>query len=422
MRFSTLDQWLEWQSTLHPSEIELGLERVARVWARCHQGRFGPLVISVAGTNGKGSSVAFLEAILVAAGYRVGSYTSPHLLRYNERIRLDCEMVEDTTLCNAFERVDQARDDIALTYFEFGTLAALQIFVDAQPDVVLLEVGLGGRLDAVNIIDADLALITGIAIDHSDWLGDTLEQIAFEKAGIMRAGRPVVFSGQPLPEAIESNAKQLDAPLYVATRDFKYRTNNEGWQWQGGGSQRPALPLPRMRGAFQLANASGVLMALALLREQLPVDQQAVRTGLQQAVLPGRFQLLSGEPLTILDVAHNPQAAAALAANLQQIFCPGRRLALFSMLADKDITGVVKLVAPLVDHWYLTELQQPRAATIEALQEALLSAGVASEQISIEVDPERAPGVLRQAAGDQDQLLVFGSFHLAELALKRLDD
>ncbi|MGB5568249.1 MAG: Mur ligase family protein, partial [Sedimenticolaceae bacterium] len=277
MRFDSLAGWLDWQAGLNPRTIDLGLDRVRLVWQRLGSPTLDAAVITIAGTNGKGSSVAFAESILQAAGYRTGCYTSPHLLRYNERIRVDQEPVGDAAICAAFERIDQVRADLPLTYFEFGTLAALLIFAQAGLDAIVLEVGLGGRLDAVNLIDPDVALITGIGLDHQDWLGSDLESIGSEKAGIMRAGRPAVYSARTPPDSIRTRASAIGARLLVAGEDFKILRRAEGWDLLIGDTARHALPIPGMRGRVQIDNAGGVLVALECLSGQLPVDQRAVR-------------------------------------------------------------------------------------------------------------------------------------------------
>ena len=421
MRFRTLDQWLDWQRGLHPREIELGLERVGRVWRRmCPAGLPGP-VISVAGTNGKGSSVALLEAILGAAGYRTGCYTSPHLVRYNERIRLNGEPVDDDRLCHAFDRVDRARDGIPLTYFEFGTLAALAIFADAAPEAVILEVGLGGRLDAVNVVDADAALITPINLDHTAWLGDTVEQIAREKAGIMRPARPAVCTSARPPRSLLDHAREHGVPLDLAGRDFGWQPEPDGWSWWGGGARRRALPLPALRGRCQLDNAAAVLMLLARLKQRLPVDQQAVRNGLQGVRLPGRFQVLPGEPVIVLDVAHNAGAAVVLADNLRQMAHPGRTLAVFGMLADKDAGAVARALEGVIDHWLVTGLDQAdRGQDADSVARQLLDAGVPPLRVDRFATPDQALAAARERALPGDRLLIFGSFLLVGELLDQL--
>ena len=419
MRFATLEQWLDWQSLLHPREIELGLERVGSAWRRIHQGPFPARVITVGGTNGKGSCIAFLDAILRAAGFRTGCYTSPHLWKYNERIRVNGEMQSDQRICQAFERIDRVRQGTALTYFEFGTLAALELFLEHRPDVIILEVGLGGRMDAVNIIDPDLALITTVDIDHTEWLGRSREKIAREKAGIMRSGVPAVFGGVDPPKSLLAHAEKLRAPLYLAGRDFHHRRLDRGWEWWCQRERRGALPIPYLRGAFQLDNASAALMALSLLREALPVDQGAVRIGLQQASVDGRFQVIGGTPMVILDVAHNPQAARALAGNLGAMSCSGRTLAVFGMLSDKDVEGVVQVMSPLIDNWFAAGLDGGRGLPADELVSRLIQAGVDRSIVSGYANPLAALGAARAEAREQDRILVFGSFHTVGAVLEQ---
>ncbi|MEE9358696.1 bifunctional tetrahydrofolate synthase/dihydrofolate synthase [Candidatus Vondammii sp. HM_W22] len=420
MGSKSLQEWLDWQSGLHPREIELGLERIKTVWKRLHPGPLSCNIITVAGTNGKGSCVAFLDAMLRAGGYRTGCYTSPHLIRYNERIRIDGEEATDDRLCQAFERIDQARENSTLTYFEFGTLAALEIFARDELDVAILEVGLGGRLDAVNIIDPDVALITTVDIDHTDWLGDTRDQIGLEKAGIMRPGCPVVFGGSQVPDSVVLHAGDVAATLFVPGSDFSYQTDGQSWHWQGREHHRYSLPMPYLRGRFQLQNASAVLMALECLDQQLPLSQQAIRTGLQSVLLPGRFQVIGQAPMTILDVAHNPEAARALANNLKDMFCSGSTRAIFSMLADKDVEQVARIIAPFVDHWYITELKGERVASCEMLSQSIEAAGVPAGEITRYVTLTAALAAAKSEAEESDRLLVFGSFYMVGEVLQFL--
>lgn len=410
MRFSSLEAWLAWQATASPKEIVLGLERIGRVWQRLGRPALGAPVITVAGTNGKGSSVAFAEAILQAAGYRTGCYTSPHLLRYNERIRVDRTDADDDAICIAFERIDQARGDIPLTYFEFGTLAALLIFADAGLDVVILEVGLGGRLDAVNLIDPDVALITSIGLDHQDWLGNDLEAIGAEKAAIMRPNRPAVFSGRQMPASIRNHARATGAPLAVAGEDYRIVRRPEGWDLIGEIAERRALPLPGMRGATQLDNAAGTLVALDCLSTRLPLDQRAVRAGLLAARVPGRFDVRPGTPTWVLDVAHNPQAAAALDDMLGDLFTPGRKIAVLGMLADKDAAGVAAALARRFDSWYLIDLSgHPRGRTADQLAEAVRPA-LDSVPVITGGWIDETLGQIAADSKPDDLVVVFGSF------------
>ncbi len=410
MRFQTLEQWLHWQETLHPKEIELGLERVRAVWQRLHPEPFTPRVITVGGTNGKGSCVAFLDAILRVAGYRTGCYTSPHLLRYNERIRLDGAEAADERICSAFERVEQARQDISLTYFEFGTLAALTLFSEEQLDVVVLEVGLGGRLDAVNIIEPDGALITSIGLEHTDWLGETRGAIALEKAGILRPGKPAVIGDSDPPHSLRAFVQEGGIPARFFGEDFGIEQTASGWRWWGGESRMEALPFPALAGEHQLQNAASVLTVLDSLRELLPVGEEAIRSGLETAHIPGRFQRIHGELETILDVAHNPDAATTLAENLAHTPCSGRTLALFSALSDKDIPGMVERIGGQIDHWYLTPLEGARAASAEELMDGLREGGVAASQFTHYPSLTEAWQVVRASATPADRVVVFGSF------------
>lgn len=416
MRFDSLQAWLDWQETLHPRKIELGLARVAGVYRCLHDAAPPFCVITVAGTNGKGSSAAMLAAILRAAGYRTGLYSSPHLLRYNERIRIDAEPVTDAMICRAFERVDAARGEVTLTYFEFGTLAALDIFMGAGLDVAVLEVGMGGRLDAVNIVDPDVALITAIGMDHCDWLGSDRESIAREKAGIMRPGRPVVCSDPDVPRALEDLAASEGAALYRLGREFDFRVAGGEWSWWSDAQRYGPLPHPALRGAHQLQNASGVLMVLQLLAARVPVPRAALRAGLLGVQLAGRLEVVAGEVTRVLDVAHNPDGAAALAAALAEWPLPGKTRAVAGVLADKDIPGLFAPMYAQVDAWYLADLDVARAATAQQLAATLatLDADGAGAPLRCFADPVAA---LRAAEADSepgDRIVVFGSFHTVE--------
>lgn len=419
MHFSTLDQWLGWLETLNPAKIELGLDRIRTVWDRLRRGAPPFNVITVAGTNGKGSCVAMLACMLQVGGYRVGAYSSPHLLRYTERIRLQGEEVREDVLCKAFARVEQARGDVPLTYFEFGTLAAFSVYLQAGLDVAVLEVGLGGRLDAVNVLDPDVALISSVGIDHVDWLGPDRETIGREKAGIFRAGRPAVYGEPDMPASVGAHAEQIGAQLYLAGRDFRAERAPGAWNWRGPQRSRSALPDPALRGEVQIQNASACLMVLDLLSERLPLNQDAVRRGLQEVSLPGRFQVVRGEVDCILDVAHNPHGVEVLAANLRSLATQGRLLAVWGMLETKDAAGVAARLAPLVGQWYLAGLEQessrglsgPRLA--EALRQAIPAA---SPKVFDRVC--MAVAQARQDARPGDRILVFGSFYTVAAALR----
>lgn len=421
MRFDTLSAWLSWMSRPGPRAIDLGLERVGEVWRRLGPPVPAAPVLTVAGTNGKGSSVAFAEAILQGAGYRTGCYTSPHLLHYNERIRIDGEPADDSEICAAFDRIDRARGDIHLTYFEFGTLAALCLFADARLDALVLEVGLGGRLDAVNLIDPDVALITAIGLDHQDWLGPDLESIGREKAGIMRPGRLAVFSGRAMPHSIADQARLLGARLLVAGIDYRVERRDLDWDLHGPGGSRCALPLPGMRGPVQVDNAAGVLVALDGLRQRLPLDQRAVRAGLLGARVRGRFEVHPGAPTWVLDVAHNPQAAAVLSDTLGQLFCRGRRIAVCAILADKDAGAVAQALAGRFDHWLLAGLEDSGRGQSAARLEARIRAYTGTAVVETCGPVPEAMNRAAAMAGDDDQVVVFGSFLTVSAAMDWLE-
>lgn len=418
MRFSTLDQWLTWQESLHPSEIDLGLDRVQQVLQRMQLGRRNFTVISVAGTNGKGSCVAMLDAIYRAAGYNVGSYMSPHIKYYTERIMINGRPVSEDALCRMFQRVDEARRDISLTYFEFGTLAAIGLFYQAQLDVAILEVGLGGRLDAVNILDAELAIISSVGLDHQAWLGDTRESIALEKAGIARPHRPVVCGDPDPPAALLAYLEDLQAPLYLINRDFHYQVsdNTPGWTWHSAQCRRVALPVPALRGVSQLLNAASVLMAVELLAQALPVNQAPIREGLTSVTLAGRFQVLQDKVTLIVDVAHNPQSAQALASTLRQWPCPGKTHAVFAVLKDKDVSGILQAMADSVDCWHIAQLDAPRAMPAGEIFDRLRSL---SGDIPAFIYPsvETAKQAALAQCAPQDRVVVFGSFLVASEVL-----
>lgn len=406
---SSLADWLTRLENLNIHHIELGLARVAKVRAAMQLTPTCP-VITLAGTNGKGSTAAFLSAILRAAGYTVGTYTSPHLLHYNERVCINLTPASDTQLLAGFEAIEAARGDTPLTYFEFSTLAAVYTFQAAQVDVMILEVGLGGRLDAVNVFDADCALVTPIDLDHQDWLGDTREAIGFEKAGIYRAGRPALCADPQPPQSLIDHAHALGAPLTLIGRDFGF-TRTEGapqWQFWHGSRRRSALPMPALRGTYQLANASAALAVLDALAARLPVDMGAIRQGLVQVEWAGRFQVLAGRPVVVLDVGHNPHAARGLAANLGLLGFAEQRYAVFSMLADKDCAAVIAALKPHIDTWLIAPLSGPRATPVAELAAALAAEGI------VDVRGFDNVGAAWQAAsslaGENDRITVFGSF------------
>ena len=410
----TFTDWLAYIENLHPQNIDMGLARVAQVQARMSS-QLVCAIITVGGTNGKGSTCTMLEAMLMAAGYRVGLYTSPHILVFNERARIDGAQASDDDLVRAFEAVEAARGGIQLTYFEFTTLALLHLFAQAQLDVVILEVGLGGRLDAVNILDADVAIVTNVGIDHVDYLGDTRELIGFEKAGIFRKGRAAVCGDVNPPQSLLQHAQDIGADLRLIGRDFRSEEQGGSWHWSGRTQERAALDYPTLRGANQIANASVALAALEVLHLRLPVGDEAVRTGLARATMPGRFQVLPGKPVVILDVAHNPHAAEVLAANLacmaKDVNADAKTYAVFGAMRDKDIDGVIGCMKRHIDFWCVTDLPLPRAASAAEIAKKLAAAG-SDLDISVKTFPTPAEALAGAfcLAGENDRIAVFGSF------------
>jgi dihydrofolate synthase/folylpolyglutamate synthase len=394
----TLDDWLEYISGQHPQTIAMGLERVSSALKRMDLKLPSP-VITVGGTNGKGSTCAMLESILRAAGHRTGLYSSPHLVRYNERVRVAGLEVDDATLCESFAAVEAARGDTPLTYFEFGTLAAFWIFQQAKVDALVLEVGLGGRLDAVNAIDADCAVLTSVGIDHVEYLGADRESIGREKAGIFRKGRPAVIADPEAPRSV------LDAPgdKLLFGKDFSYKAEAGQWTYSGPSGKRAGLAHPALRGAMQLRNASAALCALDALR--LPIAMQEIRSGLAEVTLPARFQILPGRPQVILDVAHNPQAARTLAENLAASGFAPETYAVCGMLRDKDIAGVLRELSPRITQWHLASLSGPRAALAEEL-----AAHLGKSSVRKFASPSAALEAALGAASENDKIVVFGSF------------
>ena len=414
----TLQDWLDFCERLHPVTIDMGLERVREVADRLAL-RFACPVITVAGTNGKGSTCAMLEAILLQAGYRTGVYTSPHLVHFEERCRLSGQAVSAETLAEAFATVDAARGTVSLTYFEFSTLAILWLMSRADLDAVILEVGLGGRLDAVNIVDTDCAVITSIDLDHMAILGKDRETIGREKAGIMRAGRPVVVSDPVPPQSVLEHAEAIGADLWRFGRDFNFSGDKQQWSWAGRGRRYSGMAYPALRGANQLVNASGVLAALDALRTRIPVTAQAVRNGLAMVELPGRFQIVPGQPVLVLDVAHNPHSVAALAENLDAMGFYPTTHAVFGAMADKDLQPMLQRVGPLVDRWYFTDLPLPRAASAADLQQAWQAQNTRKDVASsVHADPQAALQVAVAAADPADRIIVFGSFYTVGGVLK----
>jgi dihydrofolate synthase/folylpolyglutamate synthase len=404
----SLKNWLDYIERQHPQPIALGLERVLEVNAKLGI-RIACPIITVGGTNGKGSTCAMLESILCAGGYRTGLYTSPHLLRYNERTRISGREAEDGALCEAFAAVESARGAVPLTYFEFGTLAAFFLFSKEKLDAVILEVGLGGRLDAVNVLDADCAVLTSIGIDHVEYLGATREDIGREKAGIFRAGRPAVLADAQAPESVLEEAEKKNVKLLMIGRDFGFLNQGTQWAYWGPAGKRSGLAHPALRGAMQLRNASAALAALDALRERLPVAMQDVRRGLANVALPGRFQVLPGRPQVILDVAHNPQAAAVLAANLGESGYAPETIAVVGMLKDKDIAGVLRAVAPRITKWHLATLPGPRGADANLLSRILMELQIRTKATEHPTVADALAAAKKEAA-ENDKIVVFGSF------------
>ncbi|MGA7750450.1 MAG: folylpolyglutamate synthase/dihydrofolate synthase family protein [Gallionella sp.] len=428
-----LSDWLSYLESLHPKTIVLGLERVAQVKQRMNLQPDFP-IITVGGTNGKGSVCAMLESILHAAGYRVGCYTSPHLLHYNERVRIGKKQASDAELCAAFEKVERARRqqltdskseslppargkelpdesiEVPLTYFEFGTLAAMQCFIEHKVGVAILEVGLGGRLDAVNVFDSDCAVVASVDIDHTEYLGDTREKIAYEKAGIFRAGKVAIFGDLDMPETIATEALRIGAELWRLGNQFDYAASTQQWDFHGVNATRNALPYPALRGVFQLNNASAALAVLDVLKDRLPVSMEAARRGLIEVQLAGRFQFVPGRPALILDVAHNPHAARSLAQNLAGLPpCP-HTYAVFAMLKDKDMAGVAAALASAIDTWLVAGIATPRGATAGELAQAVRRGGVRGEMLTFDNIAE-ALSYAYKASGENDRIIAFGSFY-----------
>jgi len=409
---TTLPAWLALLESRHAETvINMGLDRVLAVKERLKLA-FSCPVIMVAGTNGKGSTCAMLESVLMRAGYKVGLYIKPHFLDFNERARINGELASDDVLVAAFNAVEAVRGDTSLTYFEFTTLAIMHLLSGAGMDVVILEVGLGGRLDAVNIVDADVSIVTSVDIDHTDYLGDTREAIGFEKAGIFRAGKTAICSDPVPPQSLIDHANAIGADLWLMGRDFNYSGDKQQWNYGGRSQRRNSLAYPSLRGANQILNASAALAALEALKLELPVGAQEVRTGLVTVELPGRFQVLPGRPTVILDVAHNPHAASALNQNLGNMGFHPYTYAVFGSMHDKDIDGVIAAMSEHVDHWCLATLPSPRSASASELaaKVQIVQPEKAERTINIFDDPAAAYANAISRAGENDRIVVFGSF------------
>lgn len=419
-RLVTLEAWLGYLEKLHPKTIDMGLGRVKKVSDALGLEPEFP-VITVAGTNGKGSVCAMLESILSHASYRVGCYTSPHLLRYNERVRINLHEVTDGALCEVFAEIEAARESVhtTLTYFEFGTLAAMLLFLRSHVDVAILEVGLGGRLDAVNVFDTDCAILASIDLDHMDYLGITREAIGQEKIGIFRENKPAICAEPEMPGNLREKMLATDANLYCIGEAFSYTADNQQWCYQGISGHHQNLPLPALKGRYQLQNASAVLAALEALEEILPVPMNAIRQGLVGVTLPGRFQMISARPIVILDVAHNPAAARKLSTNLESIPVKGCTYAVAGMLSDKDMAGTFGALKNNIDYWLISGLDVARGASENEVLQALEGAGIGKENILCPFQNVWSAYVYaRDHVGDNDRICVFGSFYTVSSVMK----
>lgn len=417
---NSLDEWLNYIDLIHPNTIELGLERTEQVRKNLNLKPKCP-VISVTGTNGKGSVCSYLTNIYKESGFKTGTLTSPHLIRFNERIAINGIPVADELIVAAFTAIEKARGDISLTYFEFNTLAAVWVFDQQEVDVMVLEVGLGGRLDAINVFDADCVVITNVGIDHVDYLGDTVEKIAYEKAGLFRSGNPAICGQVPAPQSAVDYAKKIGSPLFCLDKDFSFqpKEDQKSFDFTFGDKARYCLPLPTLQGAYQLKNASCALAAVQCLSDRLPVDIAAIKQGLIKAGNPGRFQILSTKPFVILDVAHNAHAARALVSNLIKLPFTQKKVAVFSMLADKDIDDVIDICKDSFDVWYIAGLDSPRGTDPEILASKLASHGV--ENVESFESIAKAYQHALSTAEENDRITVFGSFVTAAeiLALRQ---
>tara|TARA_R110000868_G_scaffold236052_11_gene490020 strand:+ start:1504 stop:2775 length:1272 start_codon:yes stop_codon:yes gene_type:complete len=405
VHLSTVSEWLDWIGSVHQTEIELGLERIRKVAMCLGLLESNCVVITVGGTNGKGSVVAGLEAIYLAAGYHVGVFTSPFILTHNEQVRVDGTQANDESFCDAFAKIESARSEVTLTPFEYHALAALMIFKNHPLDVMVLEVGLGGRLDAVNVLDADVSVVTSISIDHVAWLGDTREKIAIEKAGIFRAGRPAICGEIDPPVTLVQTADTVGAPFYQSGKHFHHTKNAESWTWHSQEVTYVQLPYNNLL----IQNMATCLMAITSLQHKLPVTDNEVRQGLATVSLPGRMQIVKGPVMEMLDVAHNPGAATVLAEKLSQLPCTGKTVAVFSMLDDKDIDSTIAIMQPIITEWMIAPLESSRGASLETLKKIFRKAvvnGVHEHQTIA-----NAYQAALQQTNPGDRIIIFGSFY-----------
>lgn len=427
MKFNSLDAWLNWQSTLNPAEIDLGLERIIDVLQRMDlASKFNCPLITIAGTNGKGSVVGMLESIAIAARLDVGCYTSPHIIRYNERIKINGKEIDDVSLCQSFERIDQARGDIALTYFEFGTLAAIDVFMRAELDLVIMEIGLGGRLDAVNVMEPDVSVITSVAIDHTDWLGDNRDDIAREKAGIMREHKPTICGETDAPPSLLEMVHQKSVKFYQLGQQFSVESFAEGWSLKSPFAVIQNLPAPALKGEFQKGNAATAIMSLQALGSQVAISQDDIRQGLLSTNLPGRFEILSAQPQVIVDVAHNPHAVSSLVAQLKAEPTSGSTRIVIAMLADKPVDEVIALLAPIADYWYSAGLDSEARGLSAQLISDKIACGLKEKgqlaqvstdvKLCAELTVEAAVEAAMCDAKPEDRIVILGSFYTVAAA------
>ncbi len=409
MNKSSLEGWLQYIESVHHRDIELGLERIRAVLMALNLAAPDFRIILVGGTNGKGSCVAFLHQILTGQGYRVGAYTSPHLVRYNERIRVADRLATDDELIQAFEAVEQARGDIPLTFFEFGTLAAVKLFSDRNIDVAVMEVGMGGRLDAVNALEPVGVLLTNVGLDHQSWLGETREEIGREKAGIFRSGVAAVCADPDVPASVLQAAGEAQAQLALVNRDYTWRVDGDHWRWAFGGNAA-SYPLPALRGRFQVANAAAVVTLLSMIRPHIQVSENAIRAGLTRVTLPGRLQVINDAPLRIVDVAHNRESVTELADYLRGLKTTGKRIAVCGMLKDKPVADAFGLLCDMVDEWHFGTIHDKRGATAEELKDALKSVSPDSPAITYPSVMEAWRSAIAAQKAD-DVVFAFGSFY-----------
>ena len=403
-----LNDWIGYIESIHPSTIDLTLERIKIVIERLNLDISFP-ILTIGGTNGKGSTCSILESIYKEAGYKVACYTSPHFLHFNERIKIQAVAVSDELICEAFSRIESAREGVTLTYFEYGTIAAMIIFSEAHVDVAILEVGLGGRLDAVNVFDADCAIVTTVDLDHMDYLGHTREAIGFEKAGIYRTEKTAIFGDFDPPQSLIKHAELIHADLKIIGKDFGYEVHHDSFDFLIDSSFVMNLPLPKLQGDFQLANATNALMALKAMEDKLPLTEISIQKGITLTLLPGRFQEVKTMPSLIFDVAHNPQAARSLSHNLKTHVVLGKTIAVFSILKDKDIFGVIQVLNLDIDAWFIAEIQNERAASIENISNAIQKINP-SAHIEAFKNIQEAYQFASKEVTRNDRIIVFGSF------------